>query len=139
MLVSTYFVIFVALQCECVSRYVDYFSGLLSGSIKINSAPLYLTHVTVLGAPSFEPSHPDGPDPGGGSLGGSAGPVGGPVGGCRAFLRVYEGLVPVHTSAVYCVAQDARAFTVNVAAERGRRGLQLRGDVLVKCYHRHYR
>ncbi|XP_034231429.1 tensin-1 [Thrips palmi] len=112
-------------------RYVDYFSGLLSGSIKINSAPLYLTHVTVLGAPSFEPSHPDGPDPGGGGAGVA-------VGGCRAFLKVYEGLVPVHTSAVYCAAEDARAFTVNVAAERGRRGLQLRGDVLVKCYHRHY-
>lgn len=106
----------------------------MSGSIKINSAPLYLTHVTVLGAPSFEPSHPDGPDPGGGSTGASAA-----VGGCRAFLKVYEGLVPVHTSAVYCAAEDARAFTVNVAAERGRRGLQLRGDVLVKCYHRHYR
>ncbi|XP_052125912.1 tensin isoform X10 [Frankliniella occidentalis] len=115
-------------------RYVDYFSGLLSGSIKINSAPLYLTHVTVLGAPSFEPTHPDGPDPGGGA----PGAAGGVAGGCRAFLRVYEGLVPVHTSAVYCVAEDARAFTVNVAAERGRRGLQLRGDVLVKCYHRHY-
>ncbi|KAJ1519994.1 hypothetical protein ONE63_004226 [Megalurothrips usitatus] len=112
-------------------RYVDYFSGLLSGSIKINSAPLYLTHVTVLGAPAFEPSHPDGPDPGGG-------PGRSVAGGCRAFLKVYEGLVPVHTSAVCCVNEDARAFTINVAAERGRRGLQLRGDVLVKCYHRHY-
>lgn len=26
-------------------------------------------------------------------------------------------------------------FTVNVASER-RRGLQLRGDILIKCYHR---
>lgn len=92
--------------------------------------------MTVLGAPSFEPSHPAGPDPGGGC----SGPVAaGVAGGCRAFVKVYEGLVPVHTSAVYCVAEDARAFTVNVAAERGRRGLQLRGDVLVKCYHRHFR
>ncbi|KAK7865077.1 hypothetical protein R5R35_014617 [Gryllus longicercus] len=96
-------------------RYVEYFSGLLSGSIRINSAPLYLTHVTVLGAPSFEAS-----------------------GGCHAFIKVYEGLVPVYTSGVYAVSGDTRQFTVNVAAERGRRGLQLRGDVLLKCYHREY-
>ncbi|XP_075211677.1 focal adhesion protein tensin isoform X4 [Lycorma delicatula] len=96
-------------------RYVDYFSGLLSGSIRINSAPLYLTHVTVLGAPALE--------------------TGG--GGCRAFLKVYEGLVPVYTSGVHSVAGDTKQFTVNVAGER-RRGLQLRGDILLKCYHRHY-
>ncbi|XP_067001379.2 tensin-3 isoform X3 [Anabrus simplex] len=96
-------------------RYVEYFSGLLSGSIRINSAPLYLTHVTVLGAPAFESS-----------------------GGCRAFLKVYEGLVPVYTSGVHTVTGDTRQFTVNVAGERQRRGLQLRGDILLKCYHRQY-
>ncbi|XP_039278903.1 tensin-1 [Nilaparvata lugens] len=99
-------------------RYIDYFSGLLSGNIRINSAPLYLTHVTVLGAPAF--------DGGGGS-----------AGGCRAFVKVYEGLVPVYTSGVHSVSGDTRQFTVNVAGER-RRGLQLRGDILLKCYHRHY-
>uniref|UniRef100_A0A1B6GPL2 Phosphatidylinositol-3,4,5-trisphosphate 3-phosphatase n=1 Tax=Cuerna arida TaxID=1464854 RepID=A0A1B6GPL2_9HEMI len=95
-------------------RYIDYFSGLLSGNIRINANPLYLTHVTVLGAPSFEAE-----------------------GGCRAFLKVYEGLVPVYTSGVHTVAGDTRQFTVNVAGDR-RRGLQLRGDILLKCYHRHY-
>uniref|UniRef100_A0A146LA02 Tensin n=2 Tax=Lygus hesperus TaxID=30085 RepID=A0A146LA02_LYGHE len=97
-------------------RYVDYFSGLLSGCIRINSAPLYLTHVTVLGAPSFEPG----------------------TCGCRAFLKVYEGLVPVYTSGIHTVSQDTRQFTVTVAGGADRRGLQLRGDILVKCYHRHY-
>ncbi|XP_046676705.1 tensin-1-like isoform X4 [Homalodisca vitripennis] len=95
-------------------RYIDYFSGLLSGNIRINANPLYLTHVTVLGAPSFEAE-----------------------GGCRAFLKVYEGLVPVYTSGVHTVGGDTRQFTVNVAGDR-RRGLQLRGDILLKCYHRHY-
>ncbi|XP_072159141.1 tensin-3 isoform X1 [Bemisia tabaci] len=98
-------------------RYVDYMAGLLSANIRVNSAPLFLTHVTVLGAPAFEP---------------------GMGGGCRAFLKVYEGLVPVYTSGVYTVTGDTKQFTVNVAAERQRRGLQLRGDILLKCYHRHY-
>lgn len=55
-------------------RYVDYFAGLLSHNIKINAAPMYLTHVTVLGAPSFQ------------------------QGGCKAFLKLYEGHTPVYTS-----------------------------------------
>jgi len=59
-----------------IYRYVEYFSGLLSGSIRINSAPLYLTHVTVLGAPAFEPAE--------GRDGGAADAAG----GCRAFLKV---------------------------------------------------
>ncbi|KAH1013828.1 hypothetical protein HUJ04_002766 [Dendroctonus ponderosae] len=55
-------------------RYVDYFAGLLSHNIRINAAPLFLTHVTVLGAPSFL------------------------NGGCKAFLKLYEGHTPVYTS-----------------------------------------
>jgi tensin len=92
-------------------RYVDYFAGLLSHNIKINAAPLYLTHVTVLGAPCFQ------------------------RGGCKAFLKLYEGQTPVYTSGVYNVSSGVSQFTVNVAGER-RRGLQLRGDILIKCYHR---
>ncbi|XP_021929255.1 tensin-2 isoform X5 [Zootermopsis nevadensis] len=107
-------------------RYVEYFSGLLSGSIRINSAPLYLTHVTVLGAPAFEPAEE------------REGRAVEAAGGCRAFLKVYEGLIPVYTSGVYSVCGGTRQFTVNVASERQRRGLQLRGDILLKCYHRHY-
>ncbi|XP_018333185.1 tensin [Agrilus planipennis] len=92
-------------------RYVEYFAGLLSHNIKINTAPLYLTHVTVLGAPSFQ------------------------YGGCRAFLKLYEGHTPIYTSGIYSVSNGIRQFTVNISTER-RHGLQLRGDILVKCYHR---
>ncbi|XP_043283567.1 tensin-3 isoform X13 [Venturia canescens] len=88
-------------------RYVEYFSGLLAGSLRISPSPLYLTHVTVLGVPLFEPT------------------------GCRAFLKVYEGLTPVYTSDLYSVT-NAREFTINLG------GLRLRGDILVKCYHRVY-
>ncbi|GJQ86468.1 putative phosphotyrosine-binding protein [Trypoxylus dichotomus] len=99
------------LQMPSNKRYVDYFAGLLSHNIKINTDPLYLTHVTVLGAPKFQ------------------------AGGCRAFLKLYEGHNPVYTSGVYSVSSGVSQFTVNVAGER-RRGLQLRGDILIKCYHR---
>ncbi|CAG9771278.1 unnamed protein product [Ceutorhynchus assimilis] len=92
-------------------RYVDYFAGLLSHNIRINAAPLYLTHVTVLGAPSFQ------------------------NGTCKAFLKLYEGHTPVYTSGVYSVSSGISQFTVNVSGER-KRGLQLRGDILIKCYHR---
>nr|XP_022919173.1 tensin-like isoform X4 [Onthophagus taurus] len=99
------------LQMPSNKRYVDYFAGLLSHNIKINTDPLYLTHVTVLGAPKFQ------------------------AGGCRAFLKLYEGQNPVYTSGIYTVSSGVGQFTVNVAGER-RRGLQLRGDILIKCYHR---
>ncbi|XP_050309456.1 tensin-3 isoform X3 [Anthonomus grandis grandis] len=92
-------------------RYVEYFAGLLSHSIKINAAPLYLTHVTVLGSPSFQ------------------------NGGCKAFLKLYEGHTPVYTSGVYSVSNNVSQFTVNLAGER-KGGLQLRGDILIRCYHR---
>ncbi|XP_026827223.1 tensin-3 isoform X11 [Ooceraea biroi] len=95
------------LQVPSHRRYIEYFSGLLSGSLRISQSPLYLTHLTVLGVPLFEPT------------------------GCRAFLKVYEGLTPVYTSDLYSVT-NAREFTVNLG------GLRLRGDILVKCYHRVY-
>ncbi|XP_066256869.1 tensin-2 isoform X6 [Euwallacea similis] len=92
-------------------RYVDYFAGLLSHNIRINTAPLYLTHITVLGTPSFQ------------------------NGGSKAFLKLYEGQTPVYTSGIYSVSRGVSQFTVNIAGER-KRGLQLRGDILIKCYHR---
>ncbi|XP_023248314.1 tensin-3, partial [Copidosoma floridanum] len=88
-------------------RYIEYFSGLLASSLLISQSPLYLTHLTVLGVPMFEPT------------------------GCRAFFKVYEGLTPIYTSDLYSVT-NTREFAVNLG------GLRLRGDILVKCYHRVY-
>ncbi|XP_076270889.1 focal adhesion protein tensin isoform X25 [Rhynchophorus ferrugineus] len=95
-------------------RYVDYFAGLLSRSIKMNAASLYLTHVTVVGAPAFK------------------------NGGCQAFLKLYEGHNPVYTSGVYSVSNGISQFTVNIATVERKQGLELRGDILIKCYHRGY-
>lgn len=36
---------------------------------------------------------------------------------------------------IYTVSRGISQFTVNIAGER-KRGLQLRGDILIKCYHR---
>lgn len=94
-------------KLHIVFRYIEYFSGLLSGTLKISPSPLYLTYLTVFGVPLFEPT------------------------GCRAFLKVYEGLTPVYTSDLYTVS-NTREFTVNLG------GLRLRGDILIKCYHRVY-
>ncbi|XP_017780364.1 PREDICTED: tensin, partial [Nicrophorus vespilloides] len=99
------------LQLPSNKRYVDYFAGLLSHNIRINSAPLYLTHVTVLGAPNYQ------------------------NGGCEAFLKLYEGHTAIYTSGVYSVSRGIKQFTVNVAG-KGPLGLELRGDILLKCYHR---
>ena len=46
---------------------------------------------------------------------------------------MYQGSVPVHTSSIYNLHDSARHFTMSL----GERGLALRGDILVKCYHRH--
>ena len=49
------------------------------------------------------------------------------------MMQVYQGSVPVHTSSIYNLHDSARHFTMSL----GERGLALRGDILVKCYHRH--
>ncbi|KAA8588383.1 hypothetical protein FQN60_001577, partial [Etheostoma spectabile] len=59
-------------------RYVEYFSGLLSGHIKINNKPLFLHHVIMHGIPNFESK-----------------------GGCRPFLKIYQAMQPVYTSGIY--------------------------------------
>uniref|UniRef100_A0A8C3U259 Tensin 1 n=1 Tax=Catharus ustulatus TaxID=91951 RepID=A0A8C3U259_CATUS len=53
-------------------RYIHYFSGLLSGSIKMNNKPLFLHHVIMHGIPNFESK-----------------------GGCRPFLKIYQAMQPV--------------------------------------------
>uniref|UniRef100_A0A8C2DNE0 Tensin 1b n=1 Tax=Cyprinus carpio TaxID=7962 RepID=A0A8C2DNE0_CYPCA len=54
------------------ARYVQYFSGLLSGRIKINNKPLFLHHVIMHGIPNFESK-----------------------GGCRPFLKIYQAMQPL--------------------------------------------
>ncbi|KAM9035459.1 tensin-1 isoform 3-T5 [Sarcophilus harrisii] len=93
-------------------RYVHYFSGLLSGSIKMNNKPLFLHHVIMHGIPNFESK-----------------------GGCRPFLRIYQAMQPVYTSGIYNVPGDSQT-NICITIEPG---LLLKGDILLKCYHKKFR
>ncbi|XP_031223772.1 tensin-1 isoform X7 [Mastomys coucha] len=93
-------------------RYVHYFSGLLSGSIKMNNKPLFLHHVIMHGIPNFESK-----------------------GGCRPFLRIYQAMQPVYTSGIYNIPGDSQA-SICITIEPG---LLLKGDILLKCYHKNFR
>ncbi|XP_059162032.1 tensin-1-like isoform X3 [Physella acuta] len=89
-------------------RYVRYFSGLLSGAIKINSNPLYLHHILIHGVPNFDTK-----------------------GGCRPFIKVYQGMQPIFTSGVYNVTDNMQKVCISISP-----GIPLRGDILIKCYHK---
>nr|XP_046237668.1 tensin isoform X2 [Scatophagus argus] len=93
-------------------RYVQYFNGLLSGHIKINNKPLFLHHVIMHGIPNFESK-----------------------GGCRPFLKIYQAMQPVYTSGIYNVQGDS-STSICITIEPG---LLLKGDILLKCYHKRYR
>uniref|UniRef100_A0A3P8WCK4 Tensin 1 n=1 Tax=Cynoglossus semilaevis TaxID=244447 RepID=A0A3P8WCK4_CYNSE len=92
-------------------RYVEYFRGLLSGHIKINNKPLFLHHVIMHGIPNFESK-----------------------GGCRPFLKIYQAMQPVYTSGIYNVQGDGQT-SICITIEPG---LLLKGDILLKCYHKRY-
>lgn len=93
-------------------RYIHYFSGLLSGAIKMNNKPLFLHHVIMHGIPNFESK-----------------------GGCRPFLKIYQAMQPVYTSGIYNVQGDSQT-NICITIEPG---LLLKGDILLKCYHKKYR
>ncbi|XP_022112452.2 tensin isoform X3 [Pieris rapae] len=69
-------------------RYIDTFAGLLAGQIRVNSAPLHLTHVSVAGSLAA-PSTPT-----------------------IAFLKIYENYTCVYTSGLYMV--NGGGWTVGV-------------------------
>ncbi|XP_024126518.1 tensin-2 isoform X2 [Oryzias melastigma] len=94
------------------NRYIYYFSGLLSGTIKMNSSPLFLHQILVPSLPNFQTG-----------------------GGFYPFLKIYQSLKLVYTSGVYD-PQSSRARKVCVTMEPA---LLLKGDIMVKCYHRRSR
>ncbi|MED6263846.1 hypothetical protein CHARACLAT_008827 [Characodon lateralis] len=94
------------------SRYIYYFSGLLSGTIKMNSSPLFLHQILVPSLPHFQSG-----------------------GGFYPFLKIYQSLQLVYTSAVYD-PQSSRARKLCVTMEPAQ---LLKGDIMVKCYHRRSR
>ncbi|XP_076304149.1 tensin-3-like isoform X3 [Tachypleus tridentatus] len=92
-------------------RYVHYFAGLLSGAIKMNNNSLYLHYVIIQGVPNFDFK-----------------------GGCKPFIKIYQGMQPVYTSGVYTVTDRAKRVIITLDPS-----LPLRGDLLIKCYHKKQR
>ncbi|XP_073921513.1 tensin-3 isoform X6 [Castor canadensis] len=101
-----------ALMQPSQKRYVQFLSGLLSGSVKMNASPLFLHFVILHGAPSFDAG-----------------------GACRPFLKLYQAMQPVYTSGIYNVGPEnpSRICIVIEPAQL------LKGDIMVKCYHKKYR
>ncbi|XP_029990735.1 tensin-2-like isoform X2 [Sphaeramia orbicularis] len=91
------------------NRYVYYFGGLLSGTIKMNSSPLFLHQILIPSLPNFQTG-----------------------GGFYPFLKIYQSLQLVYTSGVYD-PQSSRARKLCVTMEPA---LLLKGDIMVKCFHR---
>ncbi|KAF7656166.1 hypothetical protein LDENG_00045760 [Lucifuga dentata] len=94
------------------NRYIYYFGGLLSGSIKMNSSPLFLHQILIPSLPNFQTG-----------------------GGFYPFLKIYQSLQLVYTSGIYD-PQSSRARKLYVTIEPA---LLLKGDIMVKCYHRRTR
>uniref|UniRef100_A0A2K6GR55 Tensin-2 n=1 Tax=Propithecus coquereli TaxID=379532 RepID=A0A2K6GR55_PROCO len=90
-------------------RYISYFSGLLSGSIRMNSSPLFLHYVLVPMLPAFEPGT-----------------------GFQPFLKIYQSMQLVYTSGVYHIAGPGPP-QLCISLEPA---LLLKGDVMVTCYHK---
>ncbi|NXW18147.1 TENS3 protein, partial [Circaetus pectoralis] len=72
-----------ALMQPSQRRYVQFLSGLLSGSVKMNATPLFLHYVILHGIPSFDAG-----------------------GACRPFLKLYQAMQPVYTSGIYSIGPE---------------------------------
>ncbi|XP_041696115.1 tensin-3 isoform X2 [Coregonus clupeaformis] len=96
-----------SLMTPSQKRYVWMFSSLLKGVMKMDPSPLFLLCVVLHGVPNINSE-----------------------GGCRLFLRVYQSLQAVCTSAVYHVraVQTDRVYFVLQPAQL------LKGDIMVVCY-----
>uniref|UniRef100_A0A673ZBU4 Tensin-2-like n=1 Tax=Salmo trutta TaxID=8032 RepID=A0A673ZBU4_SALTR len=91
------------------NRYIYYFGGLLSGAIKMNSSPLFLHQVLIPTLPNFQGK-----------------------GGYFPFLKLYQSMQLVYTSGIYDVQGSVgRRLCVTIEP-----ALLLKGDIMVKCYHR---
>ncbi|XP_066487515.1 tensin-3 isoform X2 [Tiliqua scincoides] len=100
-----------ALMQPSQKRYVQFLSGLLSGSVKMTTTPLFLHYVILHGIPSFD-----------------AGGV------CRPFLKLYQAMQPVYTSGVYVGPESQTKVCIAIEPAQ-----LLKGDIMLKCYHKKYR
>ncbi|XP_026200772.1 tensin-3 isoform X2 [Anabas testudineus] len=101
-----------ALMTPSQKRYVWMLGSMLKGGLRMCSSPTFLLCVVLHGPPKIRPD-----------------------GGCCLFLRVYQSLQAVCTSAVYHVAagQTDRLYFVLQPAQL------LKGDIMMVCYDKNSR
>ncbi|XP_068056290.1 tensin-3 isoform X3 [Anomalospiza imberbis] len=92
-------------------RYVQFLSGLLSGSVKMNAAPLFLHYVILHGIPKLDAG-----------------------GACWPFLKLYQAMQPVYTSGIYIGSENQSRICISIDPAQ-----LLKGDIMMKCYHKKYR
>ncbi|XP_014117201.1 PREDICTED: tensin-3 isoform X7 [Pseudopodoces humilis] len=101
-----------ALMQPSQRRYVQFLSGLLSGSVKMNATPLFLHYVILHGIPNLDAG-----------------------GACRPFLKLYQAMQPVYTSGIYSIGSENQS-RICIAIDPAQ---LLKGDIMMKCYHKKYR
>ncbi|XP_055913643.1 uncharacterized protein LOC129947202 isoform X8 [Eupeodes corollae] len=99
------------LRIPSYKRYIRYFSGLLSGQIKLNASPLHLNSISIESPPSFLQYN--------GVSSKSE---------WSSFIKIYEGLQCVYTSDIHIIPITTRQFLYQIG------NLRLRGDILIRCY-----
>ncbi|KAJ8336835.1 hypothetical protein SKAU_G00380550 [Synaphobranchus kaupii] len=98
-----------ALMTPSQKRYVWILNSLLTGSVKMNSSPLFLHCVILHGIPNFDTE-----------------------GVCRPYLKVYQAMQVVYTSGIYHIGPGHRN-RIHIALEPAQ---ILKGDIMIKCYHK---
>nr|XP_054392349.1 uncharacterized protein LOC129051270 isoform X6 [Pongo abelii] len=100
-----------ALMQPSQKRYVQFLSGLPSGSVKMNASPLFLHFVILHGTPNFDTG-----------------------GVCQPFLKLYQAMQPVYTSGIYNVGPEnpSRICIIIEPAQL------LKGDVMSAVNRRHF-
>ncbi|KAM4796068.1 tensin-2 [Rhinophrynus dorsalis] len=93
-------------------RYINYFGGLLSGTIKISSDMLSLQCVLLPVIPALQTD-----------------------GGFCPFLKIYQSMQLVYTSGIYLSLGSATAQKRQLCISL-EPALLLKGDIMVKCYHK---
>uniref|UniRef100_A0A8C3R7I0 Tensin 3 n=1 Tax=Cyanoderma ruficeps TaxID=181631 RepID=A0A8C3R7I0_9PASS len=100
-----------ALMQPSQRRYVQFLSGLLSGSVKMNATPLFLHYVILHDIPNLDAG-----------------------GACRPFLKLYQAMQPVYTSGIYIGSENQSRICIAIDPAQ-----LLKGDIMMKCYHKKYR
>ncbi|NXP84030.1 TENS3 protein, partial [Passerina amoena] len=94
-----------ALMQPSQRRYVQFLSGLLSGSVKMNATPLFLHYVILHGIPNLDAG-----------------------GACWPFLKLYQAMQPVYTSGIYTI-QSENQSRICIAIDPAQ---LLKGDIMLQ-------